>query len=117
MRVPEPYFTHEEDDFRVDVLVGMDNPRTVDDADVEVRLLPSGARYSASVMTLDVIRRIMDHQASSGESLNGRYLLIPDLLILRRGGVEEIVDVVRDLVRDENVDGVLPRLRDDEDDL
>lgn len=115
MRVPEPYYTHEEDDFRVDILVGTDDPRTIDDADVEVRLLPTGARYSASVMTIDVIRRIMDHHAASGESLGGRYLLIPDLLILRRGGVEEIVDVVRHLVRDDNIDGVLPRLRDEDD--
>lgn len=115
MRVPEPYYTHEEDDFRVDILVGTDDPGTLDDADIEVRLLPAGTRYSASVMTVDVIRRIMDHHARSGESLGGRYLLIPDLLILRRGGVKEIVDVIRDLVRADNIDGVLPRLRDDDD--
>lgn len=46
---------------------------------------------------------------------HGRYFQIPDLLILRRGGVQEIVDVIRHMVRTGDLDGVLPRL-DDEDD-
>lgn len=116
MSVPEPYFVHEEDDFRVEVLVGMDDPRTVDDTDVVVRLLPSGARYSATVMTIEVIQRIMDRHAKTGESLDGRFFQIPDLLILRGSGVEEIVDVIRHMVRTDDVDGMLPRLPDDEGD-
>lgn len=108
----DPYFTHEEPGFRVDVLVGIEDPRAVDDVDVEVRILPGGARYSASVMTLEAIRRNMDHQAGNGESLNGRYFVIPDLLIVRSPGVDEIIDAVRDLVQSDGID-VLPQLPDD----
>lgn len=108
----DPYFTHEEPGFQVGVVVGIEDPRTVDDVDVLVRILPGKARYSASAMTLEAIRRNMDHQARNGESLNGRYLLIPDLLVLRSPGVDEIIDAVRDLVQSDNID-LLPQLPDD----
>lgn len=110
----DPILTHDEDDFSVEIIVGTDDPATVDDVDVVIHL-PGRGRYSATVLTLDAIRRVMDHHAQTGESLGGRHLLVPDLLIIRTPGVPEIIDVVRDLVRDDNVDGVLPRLRDAED--
>lgn len=111
----EPILTHDEDGFSVEIIVGADDPATVDDVDVVIHL-PGKGRYSATVLTLDAIRRVMDRHATTGESLHGRHLVVPDLLIIRSPGVAEIIDVVRDLVHDDNIDGVLPRLRDDPDD-
>lgn len=108
-----PYVNHDENDFGVDILIGDEDPTAVDNADLVIRL-PGKGRYSATVLTLDAARQIMDRNAATGESLHGRHLLVPDLVLIRNPGVAEIIDVVRDLVRTGDVDGVLPRLRDEE---
>lgn len=107
-----PYVTHDEDDFGVDILVGDEDPAVVDNVDVVIRL-PGKGRYSATVITLDVIREIMDRHAVSGESLNGRHLVVSDLVIIRTPGVAEIIDVVRDLVKNNEVEATLPHLDDE----
>lgn len=107
-----PYVTHDEDDFGVDILVGDEDPTAVDNVDIVIRLSGKG-RYGATILTLDAARQIMDRHAASGESLHGRHLVVPDLVLIRTPGVAEIIDVVRDLVRSGDVDGVLSRLRDE----
>ena len=39
----------------------------------------------------------MDPWQVSSEEGSGRYLLVPDLIVLRAGGVDEIVPAVEDL--------------------
>ncbi|MEU7909151.1 hypothetical protein [Actinoplanes sp. NPDC049118] len=74
-----------------------DDERTVDNLDVQVNY-PDGARYSASIMTIVAVQRIMRNHETSGESLGGRYFKAHDLVIVQRGGVVEIVDLVRGLI-------------------
>ncbi|MEV4476528.1 hypothetical protein [Nonomuraea sp. NPDC049504] len=63
--------------------------------------MPTGERYSALLITLDQISRIMDRHQQSGENLSGRYFGTPDL----------IVDVIRDIVTSGDLPTWCPRIR------
>ncbi|MEV4805324.1 hypothetical protein AB0K18_35455 [Nonomuraea sp. NPDC049421] len=94
----EPYFHWVGDGFEVDILLD----GNVDAGDLEVGdsiiTLPTGERYSALLITLDQISRIMDRHRQSGENLSGRYFGTPDLIVVRDKGVAAMVDVIRDIV-------------------
>lgn len=74
-----------------------DDERTVDNLDVQVTY-PDGARYSASIMTIAAVQRIMRNHEMSGESLGGQYFKAHDLVVVKHGGVAEIVDLVGRLI-------------------
>ena len=72
-------------------------PETAEEADATITF-PDGSRRYATFMTLDVVRRIMDKDARTGESLGGRYFWCSDLIIVRDVGLENMVAAIRDLI-------------------
>ncbi|MFF5661588.1 hypothetical protein ACFY7F_01815 [Streptomyces griseofuscus] len=62
-------------------------------------LFDSGARWSGTIYTLDVVRRDMERGRQTGERLDGRYFYVWDGLIVRDPGIGGMVEVVDDLVR------------------
>jgi hypothetical protein len=75
-----------------------DDAETVDNLDVQL-VLNDQTRWSATVLTLKAIDRLMTSYKASGECLGGRYFQCSDLLIAERSGVSSIVDLLCDLVR------------------
>ncbi|SDK63749.1 hypothetical protein SAMN05421874_109158 [Nonomuraea maritima] len=105
----EPYFHWEDDGFTVDIL----GDRDVDVKDLEVGdsiiTLSTGERYSALLITMEELVRIMDRHARSGESLSGRYFCAPDLVVMKEKGVISMIDVIRDILQSGDV-STLPRI-------
>ncbi|GAA4180419.1 hypothetical protein GCM10022252_03230 [Streptosporangium oxazolinicum] len=79
-------------------------PETAEEADATITF-PDGSRRYATFMTLDVVRRIMDKNARTGESLGGRYFCCSDLIIIRDGGFESMVAAIRDLISSGGIEG------------
>ena len=91
-------------------------PETAEEADATITF-PDGSRRYATFMTLDVVRRIMDKDARTGESLGGRYFWCSDLIIVRDVGLESMVAAIRDLISSGDVEracGLLVPLDEDE---
>jgi hypothetical protein len=88
-----------------------DEPGTVENVDVEV-MAPDGSRWSATVMTLAEIGRIMDRWAVSGEGLGGRYFQCDDLLVVGAAGLPGMVEVLGRLLDSGDFREVLTRLPD-----
>jgi hypothetical protein len=86
-----------------------DEAQTVENVDAEITL-PDGTRWSATFLTLDEIRRIMDRWRSSGECLDGKYFQCHDLVIVRQGGVPTMVETLQDIVINGGPRGVLAAL-------
>ena len=80
------------------VVRGVDGGCSVVNADVELTM-PDGTRWSATVLTLGEVARLVDSYRESGECQSGAYFRVPDLLILNTGTVDALVDVFRELVR------------------
>ena len=74
-----------------------DDAETVENFDVVVRL-PDGSRWSASLLTLAEIGRLMDRWRGTGECLGGAFFQSADLVILRRGGVPAATRLLQQLV-------------------
>ncbi|WP_066934021.1 hypothetical protein [Microtetraspora fusca] len=72
-------------------------PDTAREADATITF-PDGSRRYATFMTLDVIQKLMDKDARTGESLGGRYFWCSDLIIIREAGFVGMAAAVRDLV-------------------
>ncbi|WP_329089566.1 hypothetical protein [Streptosporangium sp. NBC_01469] len=79
-------------------------PETAEEADATITF-PDGSRRYATFMTLDVIRRIMDKNARTGESLGGRYFWCSDLIIIRDVGLESMAAAIRDLISSGDIEG------------
>ncbi|MEV5494715.1 hypothetical protein AB0M50_04865 [Nonomuraea fuscirosea] len=109
--VSQAYFHWAGDGFEVDILLD----GNVDAAGLEVGdsiiTLPTGERYSALLITLNQISRIMDRHRQSGENLSGRYFGTPDLIVVREKGVAAMVDVIRDIVTSGDLPTWCPRIR------
>jgi hypothetical protein len=78
---------------------GIEDDGRVDNADIEL-IEESGARWSATVLTLTEIGRLMRSYRETGECLSGSYFRVPDLLILDTPTFESLTDVVKGLVHD-----------------
>ncbi len=110
----DPWVVVQLEGAEVTILLGdNDDPETVENVDVEVKCV-DGTRWSATVLTLTEIDRVMAHYAATGECLDGRYFHCWDLLITRSGGISEIVQVVHDLLRNDQLRWVLKRLEGEE---
>lgn len=72
---------------------GGENPGEVDNVDVEVRY-PDGSRWSATMVTLDEVDRIMHRWERTGECADGSYFVVPDGLIVREPGVRKMAAVL-----------------------
>ncbi|MFJ2028218.1 hypothetical protein [Streptosporangium sp. NPDC087985] len=79
-------------------------PETAEEADATITFLDGSRRY-ATFMTLDVVRRIMDKDARTGESLGGRYFWCSDLIIVRDVGLESMVAAIRELISSGGIEG------------
>ncbi|TKK90840.1 hypothetical protein FDA94_03500 [Herbidospora galbida] len=79
-------------------------PETAEEADATI-VFPDGSRRYATFMTLDVVRRIMDKDVRTGESLGGRYFWCSDLIIIRDVGFESMAAVIRDLISSGDIEG------------
>lgn len=81
----------------VELLLGAeDDPATVENCDGFL-VQPDGTKRSFTVLSLDEVSRVMDRWSMTGESMSGAHLRVPDLVIVRRGGVEAIAACVNDL--------------------
>lgn len=86
-----------------------DDPATVDNFDVVVTL-DDGTRWSATLLTLPAVQRVMDRWRTTGENLAGDFFQCQDLVILRHPGVAAATDVLRRLVENGEVRYTLVQL-------
>ncbi|WP_030022155.1 hypothetical protein [Streptomyces monomycini] len=105
-----PFYTIKEAQFDVTFILGADDDSdTVENIDAEV-VLADGTRWSATFLTLHEISRIMDRWSTTGESLHGAYFQCPDLVITRKGGIDAMVDVLREMIETGGPEGKLGKL-------
>jgi hypothetical protein len=90
-----------------------DTDATIDDVDAEI-VDPGGRRWSATVMTTDVMAKIMQGRQPSWSS-DGVWFACPDLLVIPRPGIEAILAAVAAMI-DLYGEPCLPELLPDEDD-
>ncbi|GGS66272.1 hypothetical protein ACFFV7_03015 [Nonomuraea spiralis] len=107
------YFSRTEAGFTIDILLDGDSDPSLLEVGDAIITLPSGARYSALMMTYGEVGRLLSRHEKSGESLAGRYWCAPDLIVVRDAGVESMVDVIRDILESEEIAALLPRIRTD----
>lgn len=74
-----------------------DSPELVENVDVEVEL-SDGSRWAATFISLAEIGRIMERWAMTGEYLGGSYLRVPDLIVIKQGGIEKMVEVLKSIL-------------------
>ncbi|MEU5299229.1 hypothetical protein ACH4YO_01975 [Streptomyces noursei] len=86
-----------------------ENPETVDNVDVEVRLR-DGSRWSATLFTVAQVEVLMKRWAASGEALGGCYFWCPDGLIVRDSGIGNMTRVLTGLIENGEFRQVLRRL-------
>ncbi|MEV5417762.1 MULTISPECIES: hypothetical protein [Streptomyces] len=109
--------TVETADFSVTYVLALDDdPDTVEDVDAVVRA-PGGNGWTATLMTPRKIAEVLDERAVTGESADGPHLRIPDLVVVREGGLEAMTRALVGLFckRGMNTE-VLPSFYDEEDD-
>ncbi|MEH0423776.1 hypothetical protein [Streptomyces sp. B21-083] len=93
-----------------------DTPSSVDNVDAVITA-PDGMRWSATLLTRSAIDAVMDRWAITGESLGGRYLRVPDLVIVREPGLDSMAQALGDIFDEYGLDtDVLPKLGPVEDD-
>ncbi|MFF0888844.1 hypothetical protein [Streptomyces sp. NPDC003456] len=112
----DPLVVVETADFSVTYILGLeDDADTVEDVDATIRAR-DGKGWTASFMTPRKIAEVMDRWSTTGECADGLYLQIPDLVIVREGGLEAMTRALVDLFGEYGMDtDVLPRIADDED--
>jgi len=107
-----PWYTVRTAHFEASFLLGLgEEPETVQDVDVEVRLA-DGSRWSASMVTVAQVQVLMDRWARSGEALGGSYFWCADGLIVRDPGVGAMTRVLTGLFDNGELTDVLQRLDD-----
>ncbi|MER6267883.1 hypothetical protein [Streptomyces sp900105755] len=115
----EPLVTMETADFSVTYVLALDDDAdTVEDVDAVIRAR-DGKGWTATLMTPRKVAGVMDHRSATGEYADGLYLRIPDLVIVREGGLDAMTRALVDLFGTYGMDtDVLPRFEadDDEDD-
>lgn len=81
---------------RVRIALGGEDPDTVENTDGFIDL-DDGTTRTFTVFTLAEVDRLMKKWEQSGESSSGAHLRVPDLIVLRAGGVGNIVTALDDL--------------------
>lgn len=97
--------------------MGLDGPaEAVSNVDVEVTVDCDGSRWSATLLTLEEVSRLMTRWSETGEFLGGRIFPVgQDLVILRSAGLPFMVEVLEALVESGEFRDVLTRLDGDDD--
>ncbi|WP_331453687.1 hypothetical protein [Streptomyces sp. SS162] len=110
----EPLVTVETTDFSVTYVLALDDDaNTVEDVDAVVR--GDGNVWTATFMTPRKIAEAMDDRTGTGACAGGPHLRIPDLVIVREGGLEAMTRALVDLFAEYGMDtDVLPRFEDEE---
>lgn len=80
----------------VRIVLGGEDPNTVENTDGFVDL-DDGTTRTFTVLTVAEVDRLMKKWEQSGESLSGAHLRVPDLIVLRAGGVASIIAALDDL--------------------
>ena len=113
----EPLVTVETADFSVTYVLALDDDAdTVEDVDAIIHAREGGKGWTATFMTPRKIAELMDHRSTTGECAGGLYLQIPDLVIIREGGLDAMTRALVDLFGEFGMDtNVLPRFDHDED--
>ncbi|WP_212765329.1 hypothetical protein [Streptomyces sp. PKU-MA01144] len=112
----EPLVTVETADFSVTYVLALDDDAdTVEDVDVVIRAR-DGNGWTATCMTPRKIAEVLDNRSTTGEYADGPYLRIPDLVIVREGGLDAMTRALVDLFAKYGMDtNVLPQVDDEED--
>ncbi|RSS58420.1 hypothetical protein EF912_10560 [Streptomyces sp. WAC07061] len=102
--------------FSVTYILGVDDdPDSVEDVDAIVTA-PDGSRRTASLMTHGRIGEVMRRRVQTGESAHGLYLRVPDLVIMREGGLAAATKALTDLFDVYGLDSdILPHCEPDDD--
>ncbi|MEU6527272.1 hypothetical protein ABZ892_31700 [Streptomyces sp. NPDC046924] len=87
-----------------------EDPAAVCNVDVEVRLT-EGSRWSATVLTVAEVHRLMEKGSKTGEDLDGRYFWCLDSLIVRDPGIDNMIQVITGLLDNGDFDPDLPASR------
>lgn len=114
----EPLVTVETADFSVTYVLGLDDDAdTAEDIDAIISTPDGRKRWTASFMTPRKIAEVMDRWSTTGECAGGLYLRIPDLVIIREGGLDAMTRALVDLFGEFGMDtNVLPCFEHDDDD-
>jgi hypothetical protein len=86
-----------DDAVAVFMLGAEDDPELVENVDVEV-IMSDGSRWAATFISLMEIGRIMERWEITGEHLAGAYLRVPDLIVVKRGGLDNMVELLRSIL-------------------
>ncbi|MEL5961183.1 hypothetical protein AADR41_41605 [Streptomyces sp. CLV115] len=106
-----PWYRVRTDRFVASFLPGAgEDPDTVCNVDVEVRLTADNSRWSATVFTLAEVERLMERWSRTGEELGGRYFWCSDGLIVRDAGIGSMTEVLVGLLDSGDLTGILRRL-------
>lgn len=79
---------------------GIEDDGSVRNADVEL-VDGHGARWSATVLTVAEVQRLMLLYRDTGECLGGAFFRVPDLLILNEPTLGSLVAIIEEFVRTE----------------
>ncbi|MEU4099402.1 hypothetical protein ACFY8X_25745 [Streptomyces tanashiensis] len=80
--------------------------------DVSVTL-NDGSHWTATVFTVREVERLMTLWAGTDEALGGRYFWVPDGLIVRDPGIDNMADVIAGLVENGEFHSIFQRSDDD----
>lgn len=86
-----------------------DDPSTIENLDAQV-VLDDGSRWSATLLTLAEIARLMERWKVTGECLGGSYFQCSDLVVMERGGVSAAAELLGRLVESGQLRDVLVRV-------
>ncbi|MFF4364244.1 hypothetical protein [Streptomyces sp. NPDC001604] len=116
--VHEPLVTVETADFSVTYVLALDDDAdSVEDVDAVIRAR-DGKGWTATFMTPRKIAEVMNHRSATGECAGGLYLRIPDLVIVREGGLDAMTRALVDLFGKYGMDTeVLPRFAHEDDEV
>ncbi len=112
-----PYYRARAEEFEALFLPSPDEVLDeVCNVDVEVHL-PDGSRWSATILTLAEVDRLMRRWEGTGEAAAGRCFWCSDGLIVRDPGIQGMVGVIAKLLASEEFDGAFHRLPEPDEDL
>ncbi|MDH3038473.1 hypothetical protein [Streptomyces sp. TRM75561] len=114
----EPLVTVETADFSVTYVLTLDDDAdTVEDVDAVVRAR-GGKGWTATLMTPRKIAKVLDERAATGGTANGPHLRIPDLVVVREGGLDAMTGALVDFFGKHGMDTeFLPSFYDEENDV
>ncbi|MFI5732246.1 hypothetical protein ACIA49_19135 [Kribbella sp. NPDC051587] len=111
-----PYHVFTDPAFVLRLLLGSDE-RLDEVCNVDAFIeVPGKGTWTATVFTLDEVRRLMDRWRTTGEYASGAYFVGVDDLIIREPGADSVVAAVRDLVAKDSYDLFLIKCDEEEPD-